>query len=295
MERNAAVEDTYDVVFDWNREWAGAYWRSQSDLRQSILDGDEYDIIEGVSLYQAPQLVYGCYYDLVQNEYIDLSQPRWDGWILETAVAGYQYIARDENGKYVITGITDDLLDMSDKVRTFINSTENHFSRYTYKVHPSYPAAVDAEGKPMFCNNQILFMLEGISWTSSEALRNFGSYGILPAPKYVESQENYGASTSPFVCAVCTTTGDLKISSIIFEALQMESYKYLSDPQAVAMLNYIFANLNTDWCYNFAQAGIPNLCIAMPTEEYLGSYFQKNSAAIEQKLADFLSSVDAMP
>jgi hypothetical protein len=61
------------------------------------------------------------------------------------------------------------------------------------------------------------------------------------------------------------------------------------------MLNYIFSNLNTDWSYNFSMAGIPNLCIAMPTEEYLGSYFQKNAAAAEQKLADFLASVDAMP
>ncbi len=398
LERNAAVEDGYDVVFNWNREY-GKY-RNQAEFRQSVLAGDEYDLVGGPALNCNPQLVYGCFFDLANNEYIDFSQPwwieeatanqriynkqytavgyfdfltigriqvyffndpmvidyrlgnlydlvnegnwtwdkmiemcetvsedvnqdgvmdgsdryglssRWDFWAGETATCGYQYITRDEEGEYVITGITDDLLELSDKIYPVITGNDIYFSRYTYGVHPSFPGAVDSEGKTMFTNNQILFMLETLNWTGSDLLRNFGAYGILPSPKYLESQEDYGTASSAYISAICSTTGDLKISSIVLEALQIESYnilrpaytvealsyKYLSDPQAVEMLNLIFREVTTEWSYNFANAGMGNtLFISLPTQQYLGSYFQKNKAAIEQKLSDFLASVESMP
>ena len=62
------------------------------------------------------------------------------------------------------------------------------------------------------------------------------------------------------------------------------------------MLQLIFRELSTDWSYNFAGAGLgAELWRSLPTQQYLGSYFQKNSAATEQKLADFLQSVESMP
>ena len=398
LDRNAAVEDTYDVVFNWNRQWTGGY-RNQAELRQSILAGDEYDIIAGPTLYLCPQLVYGCFYELSQNEYIDFSQPwwiaeatktqyvydkiytasgyfdfptlnriqvyyfsdplvldyrlgnlyslveddewtwdkmiemceivsedvnqdgvmdgadrfglsgRWDAWAAEIATSGYQYISRDENGEYVITGVTEELLELSDKIYPTITGTDVYFTRYTYGVHPKYPAELNNEGRTMFTNNQILFYMEGLGQTGTDAFRNYGAYGILPPPKYLDSQEGYGSAASSYSSAICTTTGDLKITSIVLEALQIESYnilrpaytvdalsyKYLSDPQAVAMLQLIFANVTTDWSYNFANAGLGmELWRSVPTQQYLGSYFQKNKAAIEQKMADFLASVDSM-
>ncbi len=397
IERNAAVADTYDVVFNYNQDWKG--YRNQAELRQSILAGDEYDLIEGPTLYVMPQLVYGCFFELSQNEYIDLSQPwwietanrtqtvydkqylatgyfdfmtvhriavmyfsdplvldyrlgnlydlvendewtwdkmiemceivaedvnqdgimdgadrfglstRWDHMCGDVATTGYQYITRDESGEYVITGVTDELLEISDKVYPIITGTDLHFSRYTAGVHPGFPAAIDSEAKTMFANNQILFFHEHLGWTSSEVLRNYGAYGIMPPPKYLDSQEDYGTGATSYSSAICSTTGDLKSTSIVWEALQIESYnilrpaytvdalsyKYLSDPQAVAMLQLIFANVHTDWTYNFANAGIGiDLWKSVMSQQYLGSYFQKNSSAVEQKLADFLQSVDAM-
>ncbi len=399
LERNALIEDTYDIVFNWDRDYTVG-WRNQADLRQSILAGDEYDILEGPALYLNPQLVYGCYIDLANNEYIDFNQPWWieeatanqrvydrqftavgyfdfttitrigtfffnDTMVIDyrlgnlydlvesgewtwdkmvemceivaedvnqdgvmdgadkygfssrwdfigglTLTAGYQYVTRDAEGEYVITGVTDTLLEIADKVYPVINGTDLYFSRYTYGVHPSYPAALDTEGKTMFTNNQILFMLEHLAWTSSSLLRDFGAYGILPAPKLLEGQEDYSTGSSSFVCAICSTSGDTRISSIILEALQIESYntlrpaytvdalsyKYLSDPQAVEMLNLIFREVSTEWAYNFSQAGLGStLTLAFPTQTYLAPYFQKNAAAIEQKMEDFLQSVDALP
>ena len=399
LERNAAVESTYDVVLNWDRMWTGGY-RDQAQFRQSILAGDEYDIAGGPCLHMNPQLVYGCYVDLATLDNIDLSQPwwiqdatknqrvydkqyvgvgyfdfptvarigvyyfndlmitdyrlenpydlvesgewtwekllemgevvaedvnqdgvldgadkyalstRWDAWITQTATTGYQYVSRNEEGEYVITGVTDDLLELSGKIYPFITGSPMHFSRYTYKVDPKFPAAKDAEGKAMFCNSQILFMLEQLSWTGTTQLRDFGAYGILPPPKYLSSMEDYGSASSCYSSSIVVTTGNLEITSVILEALQIESYnilrpayitdalsyKYLSDPRAIATLNIIFRQMNTEWSYNFANAGIgTTLCFALPTQEFLASFFHKNSSAVQQKVNDFLESVSNMP
>ncbi len=396
-ERDAAVVDSLDVVFKWDD---AAGYRNQAAFRQSVLAGDEYDIIEGPTGNLSQNLVYGIYRDLAQSEYIDFSQPwwieeatstlaiydkqylacgyfdfptierigvyyfsdplvgdfrlgnlydlvengewtwdkmvelceivaedvnqdgvmdsadrfglssRWDFWASEVATCGYQYITRNDEGEYEITGVTDELYELSDKIYPVITSTNGfYFSRYTYGVHPSFPVAVDGEGKTMFANNQILFMLEHLGWTSSQVCRTYGAYGILPPPKYLEGQEDYGTAATSHNSAVCSTTGNAKISEIVLEALQIESYnilrpaytvealsyKYLSDPQAVAMLQLIFREITMDWSYNFSGAGLGGeLWRSMPTQQYLGSYFQKNMSATKQKLEDFLQSVNSM-
>lgn len=398
LKRNDVVATTYNVGFNWN---FGNYgYRNQAELRQSILAGDEYDILAGPATYVNPQIVYGCFYDLSSNEYIDFTQPwwladatasqkiydkqytavgyfdlmtiqricvmffsgpmvtdyrlgnlyevahagdwtwekmleyseivsddvnqdgiydandtyglsgRWDFWSTETATIGYQYISRNDNGDYVVTGVTDDLLEIHGKVYPFITESNQYYSRYTYGVHAGFPAEVATAGLNMFLNNQILFFQEQLSATSSDGFRNHGEYGILPPPKYLENQEDYAASSTAYVSGICSTTGDLKISSIILEALQLESYnilrpaytvdalsyKYLSDPQAVAMLNIIFKNVTSEWSYNFGKAGVgTELCDAIGSQKYLGSFFQKNKAAVEAKLQDFVDSVNAMP
>ncbi len=398
LERNQKVMDDYDVVLKWDMDWAG--YRNQALLRQSILAGDEYDIIGGPATYVNPQIVYGCFYDLANNEYIDFSQPwwmqeacesqriydrqftavgyfdmmtikrivvtyfsdpmvidyrignlydvveagdwtwekmleyseivsedvnqdgiyddadkygmsgRWDFWALETTTIGYQYVSRDENGDYVVTGVTDELLEIHEKVYPFITESNQYFSRYTYGVHPRYPSDLNNTARKMFTNNQILFFHEMLSIAGSDAFRQYGDYGILPSPKYVEGQEDYACAATAYVSGICSTTGDLKISSIVMEALQLESYntvrpaftvdalsyKYLSDPSAVAMLNLIFRNVTSEWAYNFGNAGVGSeLNSSLSTQKYLGSHFSKNKNAMEAKLKDFVASIDAMP
>ncbi len=399
LARNFAVEDTYNVVLNWDRDFTVA-WRDSAALRQSILAGDEYDILGGPALYMNPHIVYGCFVDMAQSENIDLTQPwwleeatanqrvydrqftavgyfdfptitrinafyfnglmtsdykmgnlydvvesgewtwekmleycetvaedvnqdgiydvndtfgltsRWDAWICEPATVGYQYITRGEDGEYTIPGATDDLIEMNEKIYPFITSSPMYFSQYTYGVHKSFPSELVSAGVKLFLNNQCLFYLGNLSMASTESFRDFGAYGILPPPKYLEGQEKYGSASSAFVSAISMTTGDEKISAIILEALQLESYnilrpeyivnalsyKYLSDPQATDMLNLIFASVSTDWSYNFAGAGLgTDLCFTLPTQQYPTSYLHKNSSRIRQKLNDFLDAVEELP
>ena len=399
LKRNEQVATTYNVSLNWNIDKAAGY-RNQAELRQSILAGDEYDMLCGPATYVNTQIVYGCFYDMAQSEYIDFSQPwwmhksndalkiydkqyiatgyfdlmtikriaaiffsgpmvtdyrldnfyevveagewtwekmleyceivsedvnqdgiydendkfglcgRWDLWAAETTTIGYQYVSLDANGNYTITGITDDLLEIHEKIYPVITESNQYYSVYTYGVHPRFPGDRSDASIKMFTNNQILFFHTQLSQAGSGSFRQYGEYGILPSPKYVEGQEDYATATTPYVSGICSTTGDLKISSIILEALQLESfnivrpaytidalsYKYLSDPRAVDMLNLIFKNVTCEWSYNFGKAGVgTELCDALSTQKYLASHFQKNKAAMLAKLNDFVESINAMP
>jgi hypothetical protein len=87
-------------------------------------------------------------------------------------------------------------------------------------------------------------------------------YGILPYPKLDTAQEKYmsGAMDNYSVLGVPITVPDLKMASIITEALNAESYKLLypvyydvalkvkqmRDEDSVAMLDIIMENRNFD-------------------------------------------------
>ena len=69
VSRNNAVADRFDITWFFNRDAGGSNgYRDQAELRQSILGGDEYDIIEGVSSAPCPRAIYGCYVDVAPND-----------------------------------------------------------------------------------------------------------------------------------------------------------------------------------------------------------------------------------
>jgi len=401
--RNETVATRFDVTWRFDRDKGGASgYRDLAVLRQSILGGDEYDIIEGVSSYQCPLAMYGCYIDFATNDYVDLTKSwylpyatealrigdrqylasgfyefttferteafffnanmvdeyqlgnlydlvendewtwekmielceivsedvnqdgvydqndnfgchsRYDFWMSLPATAGYQFTTVKDDGTIQVTGLNDVLQNMHEKVYPFITNNNMYWSGYTYGVHGSYSIAAPADraGKEMFCNDQILFSLNMMSWTGTDQLREFGAYGLLPTPKFDESQTYYGSVTTPHVSAICSTTGDYKITSIVYEALQAESYKqlrpayfevalskkYLNDPQAVEMMNLIFQNVSCEWLYCYGGAGISgalNACIA--TQPNLASYFQSNADTINNQLVVFMDQVANIP
>ncbi len=66
--------------------------------------------------------------------------------------------------------------------------------------------------------------MNGIVKTQYPEMREMGTYGILPVPKFNDLQEEYGTFTSAFVSAIPIDTADYERSAIILEALQAESY-----------------------------------------------------------------------
>ncbi len=399
IKRNQAVEDQFDVVLTYDQQYPGN-WRNQGTLRQSVLAGDEYDILEGVALYQNKQLLYGIFVDLTNNEYLDFSMPWWfqkvnathaingknfvasgyydfptitrmgvtffnapltmdfrlgnmyelvknkewtwekmlelievvgedinqdgvydqqdrygaagrhDYWMNLASVTGYQYITLNDDGEYQITGVTEDLLDISEKLYPLLYENTNYYLSYNPKLESSWPSAKIAKSKEMFVNGQVLFLFESLGNVQENVLRDFGEYGILPIPLVLDTQEDYGSPTSPFVSSICSTTGSLRETSIILEALQMESYnilrpayvtealsyKYLTDPQAVEMLNFIFSTVTTDWAINLSNSALSsNIPGMIAKEEYIYSFFAKEKGLFQERLDDFLISFEGIP
>ena len=236
---------------------------------------------------------------------------RWDFMMSQENTTGYQYTKVEEDGSIKVTGLTEDLLEIHSKIYPFTTGSKMYWSGYTRYVHPSYTAAAPADNakKAMFCNDQMLFMLESIGLTASQQMREFGAYGILPSPKYLENQETYGCATTCFCSAVCVTTADADETSIILEALQAESYKqvrpvyfdtalsykYLNDPKAKEMLDLALSNVSCEFMYNYSMAGITNLQPALSSEANISSYFATNTPVVEEQLKQFMEQVDAIP
>ncbi|MBQ4044174.1 MAG: hypothetical protein IJD06_09280 [Clostridia bacterium] len=98
VERINTVRDRFDITFDFNQDFTND-WRNVGDLRQSILGGDAYDIVEGPSLNLSPLAVYGCYVDLANNEYINLEKP----WYMPYATEALKIAER----QYLVAGYYD--------------------------------------------------------------------------------------------------------------------------------------------------------------------------------------------
>ena len=74
------------------------------------------------------------------------------------------------------------------------------------------------------------------------------------------------------------------------------SYKYLTDPQAVEMLNFIFSTVTTDWAINLSNSALASSIPGMiATQEYIYSYFAKEKGVFQERLDDFLDSFDGIP
>ena len=92
MTRNDMVADRFDVVLDWGITTDGAQ-RDMSLYRQSILDGDRYDIAEGAAYYSTSLMLYGCFADLATSEYIDFGDAWWFPYATDTLRVGEKVYA----------------------------------------------------------------------------------------------------------------------------------------------------------------------------------------------------------
>ncbi|MCL1859283.1 MAG: hypothetical protein FWF92_08635 [Oscillospiraceae bacterium] len=117
----------------------------------------------------------------------------------------------------------------------------------------------------MFSNNQALFAFGRIQDTVTDYRASNVEYGILPQPKYDESQANYRAfSTDEFFMVPTTLEGDaLERAGVIIEAMSAEGYKqilpayyeialkikYLQDDESVRILELINDSRTVSFAY----------------------------------------------
>ncbi len=137
-------------------------------------------------------------------------------------------------------------------------------------------------------------------------------FGILPTPKYDESQSEYLSMISEHLtglCGVLTTESEPETVSYILEAMAAGSHydlqkayyditlktKSARDDESQAMLDIIFAHRTLDLGELCQFGGFPNVLLYFPNQ--VGTYdivskYESMESKIEQSIAEFIEKVD---
>jgi len=132
--------------------------------------------------------------------------------------SGIKTVGKDDSDLLVFIGDNDRLYEVLD--HAWQNIWGNGDSIY-------YPSSNDVETRNMFANDQSLFYVMHIG--SIPALRAMETdFGVLPFPKYNEAQPQYHSRViDGWIFCVPNTAQDLERTSIIMEALAVESGNYM--------------------------------------------------------------------
>ena len=156
-----------------------------------------------------------------------------------------------------------------------------------------------------------LFLFGGM-WLISKYRDSEVDFGIIPAPKFEESQEKYYNTHSPGNCtayAVPVTATDLERTGAVLEAMaQLSKYtltpayydislqgKFLRDEESAAMIDIILANRNFDLGMIFDWGGTLTIFYDMynaKTNDFSSRYAGIESKA-EAAIADFIAKIGA--
>lgn len=170
----------------------------------------------------------------------------------------FQMIVRDNEGNFVLNTDTESLINRIDKIAKLYYSDENAVMFDT----------ID-NSLNRFANSQALFALYTLDKAGEDILRNMTqAYGVLPLPKYDESQDMY-RTTPQDAFNLISVMGDTENPDMIAAVLELmcaESYKtvvplyyeealkykYMPDEDSGKMIDYLrdgltfdFATINT--------------------------------------------------
>lgn len=208
--------------------------------------------------------------------------------------AGGRYVSKDENNYPVLSFESEHNYDA---IKYYLENI-----MYDAKLTRNNSFVPDSKSpKDMFMQNQALFMLDMIRQTN--ALREMEEdFGIIPIPKYEESQKNYASSVSCFggsLISVLMSNQALDMTGFILEALSAESKytlvpafydtvlkdKSMRDKESTAMLDIISANLVYDVGDYYSLYNFPDLFLRIT-----GSVYDNNvNKSYPQRTSDVAS------
>jgi len=293
---------TGSTVMYYNIDMAEDY--NVGDLYQMVRDGEwTYEKMMEIAESVAEDVNNDGIYD--DNDRYGLCGKQ-DIWLHQIYTSGYSYFTSNEDGTITLTGINQRLTDVFETINGKIFNANWYQNFYPYGGTNRPTAEMYTE----FNKDRILFMLAQLSASGNEVMRNGGKFGILPTPKHFDEQE-YGAATPPAIACVPVTTGDLRTTSIILEALNAEaykiirpayfeialSYKYVNDSSSREMLDLALSNLYCDFGYMYMDCckigrEIP---MALTRADNLASWFAAYTVKTEAGVKTLVDTIMALP
>ena len=155
----------------------------------------------------------------------------------------------------------------------------------------------------LFMNDQALFYVHGVG--AAQMFREMESdFGVIPTPKFDETQEDYFIQPDLTKCmAIPTTASDLERTSVILEALAYESYsylrplyyetmlqsKYLRDNESIEMLDdYIYTNIGFAPSYGSTSLYSKIQTSILTSGSEIASTLAANKATIDSEIEKFV-------
>lgn len=223
--------------------------------------------------------------------------------------AGSTFASKDENDMPVYKFDNEYNYSVTDKIVEIMNDKTCFYNHHTGT--DAAKITDDNEYRKLFENGHGLFF-----WTRLDDVTTMRSsetdFGILPTPKYQESQEHYDNLVSIHTAglmSVPTSAGDLLRTSVILESMAFESHstiqpaykdvalkgKYVRDVESLAMLDIIFANRVFDIgiIYDFGGFSAAYGTI-YSAKNGAASLYASKEAAIETGIQKFIDSITAL-
>ncbi len=216
---------------------------------------------------------------------------------------GYRFTTKDSNGMRKATGLNETVLNFN-KMLYDTYQKPWYYNCYKYENKENHYGDVAV---PRFKENKYLFFLQDVSYTQQFSA-DMDDYGILPIPKYLETQKDYMSYCRPSFTVIPLDAKDPEMSSIILEALQHESqstvlpayyeialsHRYASSADATEMLQIIFSNTACDFAQIwYAAIGVsPNLHNSIGITEDYTSYFAGVEETFNGNLEKIMTNIE---
>jgi len=208
---------------------------------------------------------------------------------------GIQFTAKEENGNVSILSPDDRVVSINERLVALAQM-------------PVYGDHIHDPNKPnmyeIFANDHSLFMVYSLEATSNDAIRNMNGYGIIPLPKYDESQEQYITFTVTELAGIPAVVQDEEVSAIILEALQYESWKtvrpayyevtlkekYSHDRLSSQMLDIIVEDTTCPFAYMYAFITGESI-YQQSREAGFVTYMASKKSMFQQKIDDLVEAL----
>ncbi|MBR5459366.1 MAG: hypothetical protein IKV53_00735 [Clostridia bacterium] len=289
---HSAVSGVY--CFFFNKNLAASY--ELGDLYKLVLDGKwTFD-----AMMEMVKDVYVDNGDDVRDEkdFYGLAHNSGTGlnaylWAFDNPIC-----TKDADGKPQLSLKSDKIDSIIGDIYDLCYNTNGVFYDKTGEVSPSQ----------LFYEKRSIFMQNGLDEATTEKLRNFeDEYGILPMPKFDETQKEYltmvGGHHS--VLAIPKTAKDTEFIGTIVEAMSAESWKtvtptlyeialktrYLRDSESKEIMDIIINNVVFDFGYVY-NTGFSYILQNMMREgnSNFQSYYSKNKTNANYKLKQVLKA-----
>ena len=208
---------------------------------------------------------------------------------------GYKFTYK-EDGKIKLNGVNDKLTKINDYIIGLFDG-EQYFGTVSDLTYSQLCT--------MLANNHCLFAMHRLELAGGGILRDFGEFGVIPTPKYDESQKEYITPTVAEVSGIPLVVNDIETSAYILEALSSESFrtvlpiyfekalkvKYLSDSDSGKMLDIISAGTFCDMSYAIIRV-VPGWSMEYLGKKDIASYFAKNEKKWQENIDSFVATAE---